>query len=512
MSAPIPINSSNVQWLVWQQSNKVIPSCATTLSSPASTIGILGDFIVATNRCSCSPSSSQNTSASCAYSTIQASNNTILYYNCGKDTTCTKGCSFVSAVSTLSVSPCAIGFTGQYGSSDYTSTSTWDSSFMTSHFAYATFTVNDATCRFPGDSNRIPVYPTCTKVLAGVYGYTIANPSSGMLEQYGCSDAGCNTCQLASRGPISAACTANIGDSDTFYTEYRAGIFLSDPTLQLPTTFPNQTRPIATTTATPYPDSPSPSTDAGSSAGLIGGIVAGVVALVVAVGVFVWLRRSKSEGKPSYPQAPVSHPIASSSALVNDRPTSVYIPYSQATQVPSANIQPAYSQPAYSQPPASYPYGSAAVPMPSHAPTVSQSYSGSLQPPQSHIAGVPQYSSYRNPSPVLASAPAPPTLSYSESVGAVDRVEGYRPGAATVSAVVQYTVISAFDTKDPAQTNLNLGDVILVHSPFVNGFAQGFNRSTGLSVLVPQHCLRVIDEAHTHPLPGTGDGLPSYMA
>ncbi|KAI9205560.1 uncharacterized protein BJ171DRAFT_62854 [Polychytrium aggregatum] len=534
-SPVVPIDPSNIQWFIHHSSSRLAPQCATTSTSAAATVSNLGDYVLALNRCSCFAATSTTTS-SCQYSAILTGNNTILSYDCGKDITCSKNCTLISSYPTTSNDPCTSNYvTGQYSVFDYTSTSTWDAGFKTKYFSYYTFSTNDATCAAANTANRTPVYPTCTQILPGVYGLTILNPTSGQLEFYGCGDSACNTCQLASAVNPSKACSVDATDSDTYFTTYRAGAILSDSTITLPSTFPNQTKP----TTGPTPSStPSPSDNGGSNAGLIGGIVAGVVVLVAAVGGFIWFRRSKSISSQSKPQGP---PAAPHTEVVKPVPPPVFegnpqldyglpasqVAYSQPAYSRPAYGQPAYSQPAYSQPTYSQPtysqptysQGSASYAQdprasfaPVYPPGSSQPYAQSstgyaASSASNEKAGISGYSSgtpqhyggYQVPAPAPAQSSG-----YSGSVGTAT-------SHGQSQTAVKHVAVAAFDTKNPQQINLHLGDVILVQLPFVDGFAQGFNQSTGLSGLVPQNSLRVMGENYTSaPAAAAGDSLPSY--
>ncbi|KAI9209274.1 uncharacterized protein BJ171DRAFT_576847 [Polychytrium aggregatum] len=430
------------------------------------------------------------------------SNNSIITYRCGQDTTCTKNCVYTSSVTTTSINPCPNGdATGLYGTADYTSTSNWNPGFKTNYFSYYTFSTNDNTCSKVYAANRTPVYPTCTMIITGIYGYTIFNPNSRNIEYYACGDAGCNTCQLVSSDSLSTACGIDSGDSESFFTTYYSGSILNDPNVVLPSTFPNQTKP----TPTPTPPSPSPTPLAASSnsnIGLIGGAVAGVVVVAGIIAGYLWSRRSKNP-QPQNPPALVV-PVNNPAPVATSAPA---LPPAAATS-PAANFtshypiqgsgQPNYGQPAYpgagyGQYPNAYTQDYRASFVSGYAPSPTQGYAAPPYASSDHSAATSPQASYLAPSMgYAAQAPSFRNSNYSESAATA---EAQGLPQTNPPAVAKHIVIAGYSPKDSQHIDLRLGDIILIQGPFINGVAQGYNQNTGRSGLVPKYYVVAIADS-----------------
>ncbi|KAI9206760.1 uncharacterized protein BJ171DRAFT_496843 [Polychytrium aggregatum] len=195
--APVPIDPTNLQWLVHQAPWQLIaPNClnpAQALDSEAA--GMLGDNLLATNRCI--PSYEFNvTLPGFVYFAVVPENNTIVAHNCYSDPTCRANCTVVAQFSTLNTDPCTPSFfTGVYSSKNYTDIDLWSPPFSTKTFSYWTTSIDAAHCFDPYAISRRPVYPTCTKIFDGLYGLTTADSMfSDQINQLVCVDAGCRNC------------------------------------------------------------------------------------------------------------------------------------------------------------------------------------------------------------------------------------------------------------------------------------------------------------------------------
>ncbi|KAI9205970.1 uncharacterized protein BJ171DRAFT_55769 [Polychytrium aggregatum] len=337
MVSPLPIDPSNVQWAIHHQSTRIAPQCATTGMSPASIVTNSGDYVVALNRCLCFPSTG-NSTGSCQYFSLVTANNTIETVDCEQDTNCLTNCKVLAQYSTLTNSPCTTDlFTGPYSIFDYTTTTLWDPGFKTNYFYYYAFATNDPSCTTISQANRVPVYPNCTQILPGVSAITLLNPISGNVERYACTDPACNSCQIVSSTTPNTLCGVDSADSGTYFSEYRKGAIMSDPSLVLPSHFPNQSAPaVSATAAAPGPSSSTststPPSDS-SNAILIGGVVGGIAVIAIAAGAFIlWYhRRSKRLQQQDAPVLP-SLPSAATQATASSNDS---VSISASTQPPS---------------------------------------------------------------------------------------------------------------------------------------------------------------------------------
>ncbi|KAI9202490.1 uncharacterized protein BJ171DRAFT_569682 [Polychytrium aggregatum] len=367
----IPINPAQVQWLAKHKANYSSPECLVGVTSPATAIFNLGDVVLASNRCACF-AATQTTNSSCQYISVSSATNTAFVNSCGTDATCKTGCQVVGSFSTASSNPCTSNYiTGAISSSDYTTTALWDPGFNTNYFYYYSFSMGDTSCSSAFLANRIPVYPTCTLVMTGVYALTLQNANNGQLELYGCSDSKCNTCQLAYTDTRSNTCVIDSNDSGTFFTIYREGGVFNNPLLALPSGFPNQTVVPTTTksvvasltpSATPSPDTQS----SGNSAAIIGGTVGGILALAVLVGGIIAWRRFGSKN-PKQDQARPTSTLSSTASQPRSQPTvnSSVVESHQGYDTRGAPPPPA-SQPYSSQAPPVQPFATQGFAHPQH--------------------------------------------------------------------------------------------------------------------------------------------------
>ncbi|KAI9207951.1 uncharacterized protein BJ171DRAFT_492216 [Polychytrium aggregatum] len=309
MAAAIPINPSSIQWVSHYQSNRTPPQCAPSASSAVNVINNLGDFLIASNRCTCSPATG-SVPSSCQYISVVPANSSIFANDCGQDPTCKKSCRVVGQYSTTNPNPCSTNFlSGAFSSLDFTTTALWDSSFKTKYFAYTTFSLNDASCSTVVDVNRTSVYPTCTQIKTGLYSITLKNTALNRLEFYACSDSACSACQMASSLSISSACSLDSKDSGTYFSIYLRGSLLSDPSLALKSSLPTRTTTQSSKPSRTSSPDPSPTPGPASNGALIGGIVGGVVAVaVLAIGLFAWTRARSKKTQPQAERAAAALP------------------------------------------------------------------------------------------------------------------------------------------------------------------------------------------------------------
>ncbi|KAI9202339.1 uncharacterized protein BJ171DRAFT_183249 [Polychytrium aggregatum] len=438
----VPIDPSNIQWVVNHQTIRQSPQCQPTGSSPITIVSEAGDFVRATNRCYCYAASSTNP-GTCYYFSLSTTNHTISQYGCGQDTTCTKGCTIVDQFSTTTSSPCSTNYlTGAYSSSDYTSTSVWDSALNTKYFVYYTFSLNDNSCGVVSNVNRAAIYPTCTQLINNVYSITLQN-SNGNVDQYACTDAGCNSCVLANTLAVSNVCGLDSTDSGTYFTLYRRGGVFNDPSLVLPTKFPNQTTTNPPTT-TPGTGSTSNSSNIPMIAGIAGGVVV-VIALVL--GFVFWNRSRSKQAVPestnlgnthahpgvSYPPVSNTDPLLPKQQLANAPVAHGYQPQFTGAPVGAPYAAPAGYAPGnpYAAQNYSAPYAAPGTSYAAPAPGAPYPAPGtSYAPPGSYPAQYPNpaYGSYRDPA---VNEPAPPYALVDPSSHSSGQAPstGYQPSA-----------------------------------------------------------------------------------
>ncbi|KAI9193458.1 uncharacterized protein BJ171DRAFT_526677 [Polychytrium aggregatum] len=306
MSAVTPIDPTNIMWITTHSSVRMNPQCATASMSGLQVVTQSGDWVYATNRCMCLPSTSGET---CFYFSLSTTLNTVDYITCGTDNTCKSNCQ-ASEFSIASVNPCASnGFTGTYSKNDFTTSDTWESGFNTPYFYYWSYSYNDPTCKNPASGTRIPMYPTCTQVLNGVYSITINNTLGGTIDAYECTDSTCSTCQLAwAHTLFGNVCQYDSGSSGTNYSTYEGGGMPSTPSLTFRTALPSKGAPTPAVTgasSTPSPSDVQPA-QSGSNMPLIVGMVGGFIVLLLAVGggLVFWYRVKMATIKNQAPPAP----------------------------------------------------------------------------------------------------------------------------------------------------------------------------------------------------------------
>ncbi|KAI9207634.1 uncharacterized protein BJ171DRAFT_578747 [Polychytrium aggregatum] len=365
------------------------------------------------------------------------------------------------------------------------------------------------------------MYTSCTQVANGTFAITINNPTSGQIEFYACADAGCNTCQIVGRDTPSNACTIDGADSGTGFVVYRVIGVLSDPTVALPSGFPNGTRASSTAPSAPSATPTPTNTQSNVNVVLISGIAAGAVVFVALVaGLLVWLsRRSKRARKSQYQAEPVES-IYPPSFVVNAAPSVAPIAPIAPSAVPiAASAAPVQYSPQYISPevlpqstiqlyPASYPtspqysYASSVpdvVPVqplyntgspPNYRESVSSSRSEAVHVDDKFQIGsfqrIQDPAQFGGPSQPFESSSSP--SSHNPSVG--------RQSSQNAPKYVAVEHVSKFNPKD---LPLNIGDVIVIEHDFENGHAQGFNQTTGLSGVISLSSVRPLGQERYLP-------------